>query len=80
MKKILPLELGSLLEELVEELFVRSLERVAEQVDSDKFNKKKKNRHILRNLTDASQDGQDSRSDCWEAHKQTWGTRKSSGV
>lgn len=41
MKKILPLELGSLLEELVEELFVRSLERVAEQVDSDKFNKKK---------------------------------------
>lgn len=46
MKKILPLELGSLLEELVEELFVRSLERVAEQVDSDKFNKKKKNRHI----------------------------------
>lgn len=49
MKKILPLELGSLLEELVEklveelveELVVRSLEREAEQVDSDKFNLKK---------------------------------------
>lgn len=41
MKKILPLELGSLLEELVEELVVRSLEREVEQVDSDKFNKKK---------------------------------------
>lgn len=41
MKKILPLELGSLLEELIEELVVRSLEREVEQVDSDKLNKKK---------------------------------------
>lgn len=38
MKKILPLELGSLLEEVVEELVVGSLEREVEQVDSDKFN------------------------------------------
>lgn len=37
-RKILPLELGSLLEELVEELVVRSLEHVVEQVDSEKFN------------------------------------------
>lgn len=38
-RKILPLELGSLLEETVEELVVRSLEHVVEQVDSEKFNK-----------------------------------------
>lgn len=46
-KKVLPLELGSFLEELVEELaeelveelVVSSLERVVEQVDSDKWNK-----------------------------------------
>lgn len=42
MEKILPLELGSLLEELVEELVGRSLEQVAEQVDSDDINKQKR--------------------------------------